>query len=391
MNAARARAVAREFSHLNAYISLTEEEGDGPAVAIKDLVDVRGTVTTGGGIILPRVAAERDAPVVAAIRERTGAFVVGKASLHEWAFGATSDNPHYGPVRNPRDPDRVAGGSSGGSAVAVATGSCDWALGSDTGGSIRIPAAFCGVVGYKPTLGTVDTTGVIPLARSLDTLGPLAPDVATAAAALEAMTGLVDLRPAAVLEPAAFRIGMPRAWAGSLTLDAATTAAWELVGRDLPEVDFPDRSAMHDAGLVILLTEAYDFHRRWYLEDPTRYGDDVRGLLAMGATVPRAQYVGALIDQGRLRAAAEDALLDQGLDAILVPAVPYVAPKIGQALERGTLLGFTRPFNTSGHPVICLPAPVAGMPVGVQVVGRFGQEARLVAVASALEAAWARR
>ena len=144
------------------------------------MVDVRGTVTTAGAILLPNEPAAEDAPVIARLR-RQGAVIVGKTNLHEFAYGVTSANPHYGAVLNPHDPGRVAGGSSGGSAVAVAAGMCDWAVGSDTGGSIRIPAALCGVVGFKPELGSIDTTGVIPLSPSLDTLGPMGPDVATVA------------------------------------------------------------------------------------------------------------------------------------------------------------------------------------------------------------------
>ncbi|HEY4865779.1 MAG TPA: amidase, partial [Candidatus Dormibacteraeota bacterium] len=159
MTPAQARERIRERSDLNAFISLTEEDGEGPVVAVKDLVDVRGAVTTAGSVLLPSVPAEDDAPTVRRMRE-FGCVVVGKTNLHEWAFGVTSDNPHYGPVRNPRNPELVAGGSSGGSAAAVAAGMCDWAVGSDTGGSIRIPAAFCGVVGFKPTVGTIDTEGV---------------------------------------------------------------------------------------------------------------------------------------------------------------------------------------------------------------------------------------
>src|SRR5439155_395611 len=134
------------------------------------------------------VPAADDAPVIKRLR-RAGCTIVGKANLHEFAYGVTSINPHYGTVRNPHDPARVAGGSSGGSAVAVATGMCDWAIGSDTGGSIRIPSALCGIVGFKPAVGSIDTTGVVPLSRSLDTLGPMAPDVATAAQAFAMMTG----------------------------------------------------------------------------------------------------------------------------------------------------------------------------------------------------------
>src|SRR6202521_4300166 len=183
---AEARRQIEERAHLHAFISTSAEEGAGTVVAVKDLVDVAGMVTTAGGVILPNEPAERDAPVVAAIRAR-GCVIVGKTNLHEFAFGVTSVNPHYGAVLNPHDPSRVAGGSSGGSAVAVAAGMCDWAIGTDTGGSIRVPAALCGGVGIKPTLGALSTKGVLPLARSLDTVGPIAADVATAALGLEMM------------------------------------------------------------------------------------------------------------------------------------------------------------------------------------------------------------
>src|SRR5256714_3139177 len=177
-----------QHSELHAFISISDETGKGPVVAVKDLVDVKGMVTTAGGIILPKTPAADDAPVVQRLR-RHGCVMVGKTNLHEFAYGVTSVNPHYGAVLNPHDPGRVAGGSSGGSAVAVAAGMCDWAVGSDTGGSIRIPAALCGVVGLKPTRGSVSLAGVVPLARSLDTMGPMAPDVRTAARALEMMGG----------------------------------------------------------------------------------------------------------------------------------------------------------------------------------------------------------
>src|SRR6059058_1513224 len=190
----QARARIRERSELNAFISVSDEQGAGDAVAVKDLVDVQGMVTTAGGVILPDVPASEDAPVIKRLRQ-SGCAIVGKANLHEFAYGVTSINPHYGTVRNPHDTGRVAGGSSGGSAVAVAAGLCDWAVGSDTGGSIRIPASLCGVVGFKPTLGTVDTTGVFPLSRTLDTIGPIAPDVRSAARALEMMSELTGLVP----------------------------------------------------------------------------------------------------------------------------------------------------------------------------------------------------
>ncbi len=188
MELGEARKRIEEQADLHAFISISSEDGVGTVVAVKDLVDVAGMVTTAGSIILPNEPAEHDAPAVSRIR-REGCVIVGKTNLHEFAFGVTSNNPHYGAVRNPHDPTRVAGGSSGGSAVAVAAGMCDWAIGSDTGGSIRVPASLCGVVGFKPVLGTIDIAGVIPLAWSLDTLGPMAPDVKTVARAFSMMSG----------------------------------------------------------------------------------------------------------------------------------------------------------------------------------------------------------
>ncbi|HEX2681488.1 MAG TPA: amidase, partial [Candidatus Dormibacteraeota bacterium] len=149
MDLDRSRAQIKKREDLNAFISVSTETGPGPAVGVKDLVDVKGMVTTAGGIILPRVPAEDDAPVIRRIRE-AGCGVVGKTNLHEFAFGVTNVNPHFGNALNPHDRSRVSGGSSGGSAVAVAAGMCDWAVGSDTGGSIRIPSSLCGVVGFKP-------------------------------------------------------------------------------------------------------------------------------------------------------------------------------------------------------------------------------------------------
>lgn len=383
MTPAEARERIRARADLNAFISLTDEEGDGPIVAVKDLVDVRGTVTTAGGSFLPSAPAEQDAPLVRRMRE-FGCVVIGKANLHEWAFGVTSQNPHYGGVRNPRAPDRVPGGSSGGSAAAVAAGLCDWAVGSDTGGSIRIPASYCGVVGFKPTIGTVDTEGVVPLSRTLDTIGPLAPDVAAAAKALEMMsdlTGLVAERPRPLAE---LRIAVPRGWGVGLELEIAK--AWSIVTAGLPEINLPDRDRMGAAGLTILLAEAAALHRAQLERHPQRYGDDVRRLLEYGRSVSRHDYSMALLEQSRIRIEAEAAM--DGWDAILAPTTRVLPPRLDEEFDRSDVTGYTRPFNTTGQPVIALPAPVDGIPVGIQVVGHFGQEASLVEVALALEAAW---
>ena len=373
-----ARVRIRDHSDLNAFIAISAEAGVGTVVAVKDLVDVAGMVTTAGGIILPETPATVDAPVIKNIRAR-GCVVVGKANLHEFAYGVTSVNPHYGTVRNPHDVTRVAGGSSGGSAVAVAMRMCDWAIGSDTGGSIRIPASLCGVVGFKPALGSIDTTGVVPLSRSLDTLGPMAPDVATAAEAYSMMAG--ESR-----EVEAFRsprLAIPAGW--ELDLDQETTRAWRLVSSGLPEVPFPARNELFDVGLTILLFEAAAFHRRWATECPEKYGADVLALIRRGFDVTDAEYDRAIALRTRLRQDAQDAIRD--IDALMVPATAITAPLVTAGGEvREKLARFTRPFNTTGQPVVVLPAPAAGLPVGIQVVGKNNSDA--IGVAATLEREW---
>lgn len=200
------------------------------------------------------------------------------------------------------------------------------------------------------------------------------------------MSELRDLVPEQVPSLGELRFGTPRGWVSQLPLDEATAAAWRRVAAGVPEVDFPDRARLHDVGLTILAVEAFDYHRRWLEEAPEKYGADVLANLKVGSEMTRQQHVAALLEQARLRAAAEDAM--GGLDAVLLPVTPYTAPLIGQQLQRGTLLGFTRPFNTTGQPVIAVPAPSTGLPVGIQVAGRFGRERDLVVVALALESAW---
>jgi aspartyl-tRNA(Asn)/glutamyl-tRNA(Gln) amidotransferase subunit A len=380
-----ARARARELRDWNLFITMTDEEGGGEVVAVKDLVDVRGTPTTAGSLLLPREPKTNDAPLVRNLR-RHGCAVIGKTNLHEWAFGSTNINLHYGTVRNPRDPTRIAGGSSGGSAAAVAAGVCDWAVGSDTGGSIRIPAALCGVVGFKPTLNLIDTTGVVPLSASLDTIGSLAPDVATAARAVAMMAGLEGWGDAGGIARDRLNLAVPAAWVGAL--DEPTQAAWELVSAGLPKVELPSLEAMQRTCLDIMFREAAAYHREWLETRPEAYAPDVLARLRTAAQVTEADYVRAVEERARFQAEVARAM--RGLDAILLPATAAVAPPIGDAVDTQPLVRFTRPFNLTGQPVISLPAPVPGLPVGIQVAGHFGRDAELVEVAAGLEAEWAR-
>ncbi|HXC77653.1 MAG TPA: amidase [Candidatus Acidoferrum sp.] len=378
MELERARRRILERADLNAFISVSAEEGIGTVVAVKDLVDVEGMVTTGGGIILPSEPAAEDAPVIRRLRQ-AGCVMVGKANLHEFAYGVTSVNPHYGPVRNPHDVTRVAGGSSGGSAVAVAAGMCDWAVGSDTGGSIRIPASFCGVVGFKPALGSIDTTGVIPLSPSLDTLGPLAPDVMSAARAYSMMSGEA-IPDESMSKP---RLAIPAGWV--FDLDDDTARAWRLVTAALPEVEFIKREPLYVHSLTVLMVEASTYHRRWAAESPEKYGADVLGHIRRGLEILGVDYAEALAAIRELRLQAMSAM--EGIDALVLPASAIVAPPISAGTEvREPITRYTRPFNATGQPVVTLPAPVQGLPVGIQVVGRTNRGT--IAAAAWLERKW---
>lgn len=378
MELEKARRRILERADLNAFISVSSEEGSGTVVAVKDLVDVAGMVTTAGGVILPSEPAVEDAPVIRRLRQE-GCVIVGKTNLHEFAYGVTSVNPHYGAVRNPHDVERVAGGSSGGSAVAVAAGMCDWAVGTDTGGSIRIPASFCGVVGFKPAFGSIDTSGVVPLSTSLDTLGPLASDVMSAARAYTMMSGeAMPLGP--MREP---RLAVPAGWVADL--DEETSRAWKLASAGLPEVEFIKREPLYKFSLTVLQVEASAYHRRWVAESPEKYGADVLGHLRRGLEILAVDYLEALAALRELRAEAARAM--DGIDALVLPASAIVAPSINASIEvREPITRYTRPFNATGQPVVTLPAPVRGMPVGIQVVGRTNSGA--MGAAAWLEQEW---
>ena len=380
-----ARARAAQLKDLNLFIAMTDEDGEGEVVAVKDLVDVRDTPTTGGGRLLPAEPKSADAPLIRNLRSH-GCVMIGKTNLHEWAFGSTNMNRHYGTVRNPRDPSRIAGGSSGGSAAAVAAGACDWAIGSDTGGSIRIPAALCGIVGFKPTFGTIDTRGVVPLSFSLDTIGSLAPDVATATRAVAMMAGIEGWDAVEPVPIERLRLAVPAGWVNGL--DEHVGKAWEKISKGLPEIELPSLDAMQKACLDIMLSEAAAFHREWIETRPDEYGPDVLARLRTGFAITGADYVRAIKDRERMREQVATAM--QGLDAILLPSTASVAPLIAPEIDTQPLVRFTRPFNLTGQPAFSLPAPVDGLPVGIQVIGHTGRDLDLAAVGAGLERAWSR-
>jgi aspartyl-tRNA(Asn)/glutamyl-tRNA(Gln) amidotransferase subunit A len=368
----------------------------GIPVSVKDLVDVAGTPTTSGSRVPPGLPSS-DAPVVRRLRE-AGAVIIGKTNLHEFAFGTTSDETAFGPVRHPRDPSKSPGGSSGGSAAAVLEGMCFGSVGTDTGGSIRIPAAACGIVGLKPAFGEISTEGVVPLSTSLDHVGPLARTVADAALLYQAMKG----SPVYGIAPAGGRLvfGIPRPYFFDRLEAAARSAAERVIGR-LRESGYlvRDTAIDHaewtpDVYLHIVLPEASCYHAGGLTDCPDKYSPSVRLRLEMGRYILAEDYIRALRLREALGRAVDRALDD--CDVLLLPSLPIPAPPVGattvdvdglQAPVRATMLRQTQLFNLTGHPAIALPAGSGpeGLPRGVQLVGQRRRTERLLDIAAAVE------
>jgi aspartyl-tRNA(Asn)/glutamyl-tRNA(Gln) amidotransferase subunit A len=368
------------------FLALPEEAPPGSPLAVKDLFDTVGLVTTYGSPLFASHVPTRTAPAVAAL-EAAGYGVVGKTNLHEFAYGTTSENPHFGVVPNPVAPGRVAGGSSGGNAAALVLQAADLALGTDSGGSIRIPAACCGIVGLKPTFGLVSLEGCFPLAPSFDHAGPMARDVQTAEEALGVLVPGFEPRRLESLEEV--EVGV--AWvddAGRLVRARALEAA-ELFPRrralSLPRPESIGKLFMH---------EVADVHRELFAENAELYGEDVRIKIELCLAVTDAEADAAADRRERYRDAMEDAL--DGVDLLVTPTLPQVAPRIGEGGTgdlgvREMLISNTFPFNALGWPALSLPCGAAeeGLPASVQLVGRSGADALVLAVGALLERALA--
>ena len=351
---------------------------------MKDLFDTAGVRTTYGSAVfsdhVPTAAAE------AVLRlEAAGWVGVGKANLHEFAYGVTSQNRHYGVVPNPAAPGRTAGGSSGGSAAALAAGLADGALGTDTGGSIRIPAACCGITGFKPTYGLVPTGGVFPLAPSFDHAGPMARDVRGCVELMRALVPGLDVAALESVEDVAVGV----AWADRCeplvrrrVLDAA-----RLFARADP-IDFPGGEGTQP----MFMREIADVHRELYAESSELYGENIRPKIERCLAVSDAEVAEAARARESLRAEADRALGDRRL--LLTPTLAFVAPPadVDEIGERGSFVQFTYVFDALGWPALALPAGTAedGLPASVQLVGRAGDDAYVLAVGLALEAALGR-
>jgi aspartyl-tRNA(Asn)/glutamyl-tRNA(Gln) amidotransferase subunit A len=414
--------IAAENGRVNAFISVladtaradaTRADADiaagryrgplhGVPISLKDLIDLAGAPTTAASRVLEGRVATSDAAVTARLRD-AGVVFLGKCNLHEFAFGTTSEDSAYGPVRNPSDPTRSAGGSSGGSAAAVVTGMGFASIGTDTGGSIRIPAAVCGCVGLKPTIGELPGDGIIPLSRTLDHVGPIARSVADAWLLYHVMAG--DRNPPALptgsAAPRSLRLGLLRPYFMDVLesdVDAAFGSALERLGA--AGVSISERRVRHasDAAAVYLhlqLPEASAYHSPMLEAHPDLYTPPVRQRLEMGRYVLAEDYIRARDGAEALRRDVEAAL--EGVDALVLPAVPITAQPIGSTSltvngrtypVRALMLRLTQLFNITGHPAISLPCgrSAGGLPIGLQLVGRRGETAGLLTLAAIVEA-----
>jgi len=387
--------IARENPRLNAYYEvfvaearesaaaatreLQEGRDRGPLhgipVAIKDLFDVAGHVTTAGahpGFHPP--PASQDCDVIERLRV-AGAVLLGKTALHEWAFGVSTNNPHFGPTHNPHDPTRIPGGSSGGSGAALAAGLAVLALGTDTGGSIRIPAALCGVVGIKPTYGLVSLRGVTPLSPSLDHGGPMSNSIEDAFLLLEAIS---DFRRSRMPHPKVF---VPRGF----FFDDVDPRIAELVRRSaarlgaVETVDVEGAEATWDANTTILLCDAAAFHQQRLKEHPEWFGGALAKRLSRGFDIRGIEYARARNAQREWTETLTRLLGDHAV--LAVPANPIPATVIGDregAELARVLTRLTAPFNLAGVPVLSLPiGKVDRLPVGMQLVAAPGRESLL--------------
>lgn len=425
-------AIARLNPKLNAFVTLMEESArararqadeelargrdlgplHGIPVAVKDVFCTRGVRTTDGSVLFKDHVPQHDAAVVEKIAA-AGAVLVGKTGQHELAYGITSNNPHFGTIRNPWNPDCVPGGSSGGSGAAVGAGMVFMAMGSDTGGSIRIPAAFCGTAGLKPTSGRVSRYGVMPLDFSLDHMGPLTRSAADAGLVLNAIAGYdrrddtssrrpvenyipageSDLRDTRIGVPENFffeRIGADVEKAVRGMIDTARR-----LGAQVVSVRVPEMAEVNAAGRVILLSEASALMEP-YLKQRDKFGADVLALLDQGRLIPATDYVNAQ----RLRRVyiRQFNALWKNVDVIFTPTAPLPAPRIGQTSvtlggqEEDVRLASTRlvrGINVLGLPALSIPCGLdaAGMPLSLQILGPPFAEAAVLRAGGALEAA----
>lgn len=373
----------------------------GVPIGLKDLIDTAGVKTTCGSALFADRVPNEDAEVVRRLKN-AGAIVIGKQNLQEFAWGGTSTSSYFGPVRNPWNTERIAGGSSGGSAAAVANGMCFGAIGTDTGGSVREPAAFCGIVGLKPTFGRVSTRGVFPLSPSLDHVGPLCRNVTDTALLLQVIAGYDKLDTTSVDCPVGSyteklnvktkpRIGIVRRPffdALDPEIENAMNEALKLLAEmsaDVLEIDLPPAPA------AVQAPEVYAIHAKHFAESPELYGQWMCERLKLATEIHTVAYIEARQELDRLRRSVHEVF--ERVDLLITPTSPVPPITINEAMTMspspaGELwLRNTRPFNAFGWPTISIPCGFtrAGLPIGLQIAGPNFTEARVLAFAYAFE------
>jgi aspartyl-tRNA(Asn)/glutamyl-tRNA(Gln) amidotransferase subunit A len=374
----------------------------GIPISLKDNIYTQGIRTTAGSKILDKFLPDRDAALVSQLKN-AGAVILGKTNLHEFAYGVTTTNPHFGAAHNPWDLSRVPGGSSGGSGAAVAAGLCYGSIGSDTGGSIRIPASLCGVAGLKPTFGRVSVEGVVPLSPTLDCAGPLARTVQDVALLLNPILSrakgeprIQSLAKSASKAPK-FTLGIPKEFFFDVISPEVKTVFDEAVrilkkqGHKIEPVSLPNLRETEDAGSEIAWPEATLYHqqRGWYPARASEYSEDVRKRLEIGTNIPAIKYISALESRAKFTQQFHATLRETKVDALIVPTTPITAFEIGAETirlgdndhsTRALLLRNNRPANLSGTPAISVPCGFTkeNLPVGVQFMGPADSEHQLL-------------
>jgi aspartyl-tRNA(Asn)/glutamyl-tRNA(Gln) amidotransferase subunit A len=367
----------------------------GVPVSIKDLIDIEGTPTTAASRVREFHLANRDAPVIAHLR-KAGAVFVGKTNLHEFAFGTTNEDSAYGPARNPHDQARSPGGSSGGSAISIVTGMALASVGTDTGGSIRIPAAACGCVGLKAAYGEVDAAGVVPLSRTLDHVGPIVSNVADAWLMHQVLRGSDQIDPIDAPDLRELRFGILRDYFCDIVDEDVRTRfersldALRAGGGWSGDASIPHAALIAPVYMQISFGDAAAYHAATLETAADLYTQPVRLRLELARTVLAEDYVRALTGREVLRREVDAAL--SGCDALLLPTLPIPAPligansvAIGSKMEpvRPLMLRLTQLFNLTGHPAISLPCGVtaSGLPIALQIVARDTRTVVRVALA----------
>jgi aspartyl-tRNA(Asn)/glutamyl-tRNA(Gln) amidotransferase subunit A len=361
------------------WLARPDEPARGTPVAVKDLLDTAGLVTTYGSALFAEHVPERSATAVERLEE-AGYAVAGKTNLHEFAYGISSQNPHFGTVPNPGYPGRLAGGSSGGSAAAVAAGEVELALGTDSGGSIRIPAAWCGVVGFKPTWGLVPEDGCFPLAPSYDHVGPIASTVAGCAALMRALAP--ELEPVDLGSLDELRIGF--AWLEHA--DPLIRARVENVLAHFRQREAVDLPSSDPGEYRLFMREVADVHRGLFPERADEYGENARGKIERCMRVTDEQVETARRLRAEYRDRCDEAT--DGIDLLVTPTIPFVAPAadVDELTIRERGISLTFPFDSLGRPALALPCGPAedGLPASVQLVGPPGADALVLAAGELL-------